>query len=131
MFKGIRTHLLLPRSLPRDVNRAKKLIFSALTGARAFMSNYRWGDAKGFRFFMLSDDMMYHMGDIIKAGQQYEFHVTSPLKGKIILKRDGIIVKEAKRARELGFKTRKKGVYRVEVFRGKKVWIFSNHIRVI
>ena len=95
------------------------------------MSNYRWGDAKGFRFFMQSDDIIYHMGDTIKAGLQCEFHVTSPLKGKIILKRDGIIVKEVKRARELGFKTRKKGVYRVEVFRGKKIWILSNHIRVV
>jgi len=131
LFKGIRTHLLLPRSLPRDINRAKKLIFGALTGAHAFISNYKWGDAKGFRFYMLSGDMMYHMGDTIKCGQQCEFHVTSPLKGKIILKRDGIVVKEVNRDRNLTFKTRKKGVYRVEVFRGKKVWIFSNHIRVV
>lgn len=130
LCQAIRTHFLLSRELPRDVEQAKSLIFDALTRARGFISNYRWGDARGFRFFARHGEDTYYMGDSISDSDIVEFVVLSPLRGTIILKRNGEPIGSIK-GRNFLFRSDKKGAYRVEVTRRGKVWVFSNHIRVL
>lgn len=129
LFKGIRTHILVPGELPEDTAAAKETVLGALKAARCYISNYRWGDARGFRFEAVSGGQTFQMGETIR-GQTAEFNVRLPLDGHITVKRDGLTVAEAK-GRNLSVTMDDKGAYRVEVRRKRKPWIFSNHIRLL
>ena len=129
LFKGIRTHVLVREELSTDVSAAKKTVMDALKSACCFISNFRWGDARGFRFEARSGNTDYSMGGTIRGGTA-EFRVTTPLPGYITLVRDGKDVL-SKKGRELVFSTEERGAYRVVVRRKKRPWIYSNHIRLL
>ncbi len=128
-FKTIRTHLILPEMLSQDLDTARKQVYDALLDCRAFVSNYRWGDAQGFRFEIHRSDQRATSGGEIGLTQDLETRVYCPHKGRIRIIADGRSVYEAS-TRELEYKLEKPGLYRVEVYRGRRGWIYSNHIRV-
>ena len=128
LFKGIRTHILLNDSMPEDVPEAKRTVLKALKEARCFISNFRWGDAKGFRFSAEAGDRHYTMGDTVR-GDSAVFTATLPTPGTITLLRDGVSVTETEGS-ELSFTADTPGAYRIEVRLKKKPWIYSNHIRL-
>ena len=127
LFKGIRTHVILDGPLSEDVADSKKRIVSALKRARCFISNHRWGDARGFRFEASSGMKALAMGDTV-AGEEIRFDIRSPSIGAIRLLRNGEPVARAEGI-ELSHTTDIPGAYRVEVRKNKKPWIYSNHIR--
>jgi len=127
LFKGIRTHIILEEKLSDDVIRSKNAILQALKNARCFISNHRWGDARGFGFYALSGGASWLMGDTVR-GKDVQFVVQLPEPGRISLLKDGEVVTTAEGI-ELSYNTRASGAYRVEVKKKKKPWIFSNHIR--
>jgi len=129
LFHGIRTHVILDEQLTEDVDRAKDAVLDALKSARCFISNYRWGDARGFRFEACSGNCTFHMGDTVRDNA-VEFNVTVPLYSRIILLRDGVHIKTTK-GNKLTYTASEPGAYRVEVKRKNKPWIYSNHIRLI
>ena len=49
-FRSLRTHLLLPEEMSKDVALAQKQIIEAIRDCRVFVSNCRWGDGSGFEF---------------------------------------------------------------------------------
>lgn len=128
-FKSIRTHILLTEPLSSQTSRAKKQILDALRDCRAFVSNYRWGDAKGFSFNAQASDKEVTIGDGINMKDEVKLSIQAPLDCYIKLVCDGKVVAETQ-SRKLEFATKKKGNYRVEAYRNKKGWIYSNHIRV-
>ena len=128
LFKGLRTHILVQNKLTEDVAQAKETVLNALKTARCFISNYRWGDARGFRFEARSGGKTYTMGNTVRE-ENAEFFVTVPLPGFITLLRDGKPVAAAKGS-EMIYTVSQPGAYRVEVRRKKKPWIYSNHIRL-
>lgn len=128
LFKGVRTHLLMDEPMPEELGVAKAAVFDALKNARCFISNRRWGDARGFRFNARADGTTGRMGDTVRADGA-EFSITVPSKGDIALVRDGETVMNT-RGRELTLSCDMPGAYRVEVRRRGKPWILSNHIRL-
>jgi len=128
-FKSIRTHLILDGPLSRDLPTAKSQVYGAIRGCRIFFSNYRWGEARDFRFEIAHAGHTALTGGKIKHDRDTIATVQTPLKGRIRLIANGHIISEAT-GRELRYRIETPGVYRVEVYRGKKGWIFSNHIRV-
>jgi len=128
LFKGIRTHILLEEELSSDVKRSKDAVLGALKNARCFISNHRWGDARGFRFAAETEQESGMMGDTMHAKGDIRFFVSVPKAGRIALFRNGAIVATAE-GTELSHMTRESGAYRVEVRNNDKPWIFSNHIR--
>ncbi|MCP4570459.1 MAG: histidinol-phosphatase [FCB group bacterium] len=128
-FKSIRTHLLLDRPLSKDLPEAKKQVYRAIRDCRAFVSNYRWGEAENFHFEIAGSSDTAISGDQITLGGTTEARITAPLKGRIRLIGNGLVVAE-QTGREFSHRLTEPGVYRAEVYRGKKGWIFSNHIRV-
>ena len=129
LFKGIRTHVLLDEPVPREAEAARDAILGALRAAKCFITNYRWGDARGFRFSAETGGGHFTMGDTVRA-ESAVFSVRIPLKGRIILFRDGAVVASAD-GTELDRRTPEPGAYRVEVRRKGRPWIFSNHIRLV
>lgn len=129
LFKGIRTHILTREPLSEDPASAKKAVIDALKTARCFISIFRWGDARGFRFEARSGNTASMMGDTIR-GDSARFIVKTPLPGRIILIKDGCPVGETI-GREFVYDATEYGAYRVEVRRKHKPWIYSNHIRLL
>jgi len=109
---------------------AEKEVFEALSSGRCFVSNYRGGDGKGFRFWAEGNGQEFSMGSRIHNVGKFLFKVESPLNGDIRLLRDGQIVKRFK-GKRLTYQGEGKGVYRVEIFRKKRGWIYSNPIVVV
>jgi hypothetical protein len=128
-FKSLRMHLLLIEALSSDNRTAKSQIIQAIRDCRVFISNYRRGDARGFLFYAQSKNRIVGMGESISTSEKVSFSVRTPAECKIRILRDGNLVKEVK-ARQLSYETQEPGNYRVEAYKGKRGWIFSNHIRV-
>jgi len=128
-LKSIRTHVLLDESLTPDVQASKEAVYRSLTRGRAYVSHYRWGDAKGFRFWAESKSQRADMGDSIDGTGSLAMKVTVPQEADVRFIKDGTLM-DTLRGREVAMPVQAPGLYRVEVYRRGRAWIFSNHIRV-
>jgi hypothetical protein len=134
-FRSIRTHLLTKKPLCIDGNRlsfkeAEMEIFDSLSKGRCFIVNSSLGDGRNFRFWAESKKKSYPMGSRIRGVEELIYHAQTPLFSDIRLIRNGMEVMRIK-GKEISYKTREKGVYRIEVFRRKRGWIYSNPIVII
>ncbi len=129
-FKSLRSHLILNESLSDDFSTAKNQIYSAIRDCRVFISNYRWGEAASFQFEIESGNQSALCGGEVRLGSSTVAKISLPLKGKIRLIRSGQLSGETDGI-SAEFQISQPGVYRVEVYRGRRGWIFSNHIRVL
>lgn len=131
-FQTIRTHLLLKEALGanKDSQNDISLVFDALRNCRCFVSNLYQGDAAGFSFYAENDIEKVTMGEQLKFDPHSYFHVNLPREAEVIFIRNG---KEIKRiiGREISIKIENSGIYRVEVYRQKRPWIYSNHLRIL
>jgi hypothetical protein len=133
-FRSIRTHLLLEKPLRTDEGKRpfseiEEDIFRALFLGRCFIVNHYVGDGRGFRFWAEGDGRRYSMGSRVPTPGELTFHVTLPLPGKIRLLKSGHVLKRQHGSR-LEWKAKEAGVYRVEVFRKGRGWIYANPIVV-
>lgn len=128
-FKSLRTHLLLDEPLARELAAAKRQFYQAIRNCRIFVSNYRHGDASGFRFQATRPGQKVTIGGNLEFGPNTTITVRTPRSALIRLIRDGRPVLEAK-GDEIEYPADREGLYRVEAYRKKKGWIFSNHIRI-
>jgi hypothetical protein len=128
-FKSLRSHLILSEPLSQDLDKARKQVYDAIRDCRVFLSNYRWGEAKDFRFEIKTASETAISGGQVILDDETQAIVSVPLSGRIRLIGNGKLVAE-KKGKSFEHVITKPGVYRIEVYRGKKGWIFSNHIRV-
>jgi hypothetical protein len=128
-FKSLRTHILISEPLSRDIAIAGCQVYDAIRDCRVFVSNYRWGDAAGFRFQAENDNQSAIAGGSLPSCDGAVIYAFSPDIATIRIVHDGRIIYEEK-GRELKFMPRKNGIYRAEVYKGDRGWIFSNHIRI-
>lgn len=129
MFKSIRTHLLSGMDIRKlDAKATETEIINVIKSGRCFLSNYRRGDARGFRFFIQSSPTELQMGDTggFSSGTLI---VLLPCKAFCKVFRDGEIYhSEMTDHLEIDVP---EGIYRVEAERGQRGWIYSNHIKLI
>ncbi len=132
LFRTIRTHVLLKDDLTKGSAAQKNihLIYDALKQAQCYVSNVALGNANGFRMIAFSNDEETTVGGTIRLCNSLRLRVSVAGGDKTRLIHNGDISKERKGA-ETEFVLSQKGVYRVEVYKDKRAWIFSNHIRVI
>jgi hypothetical protein len=130
-LKGIRTHLFLSEPLPRDnPRRANELVLNALKNGRGFISNYRRNDARGTRFFIEYGNGQYGLPGFDEhepppSALPARIHVQSIEKARILLYRNGALMRQCKGS-SAHFDISEKGSYRVEICKGKNVWVYSN-----
>jgi len=135
LFKSIRTHILTEEEIKKGrsedaVEKAKKIIYSALEKGSSFIANDYHGDSKGFKFFAEADRKIYNMGDKVPKTSKVKLRIFVPgSNAEIKLIRNGRVI-ESWEDQEVSFNVNSKGVYRVEVYLNGKAWIFSNHIRI-
>lgn len=129
-FKSIRTHILIPEPVPDDYGSLKKSIYDSLKSCRVFISNYRWGDADGFKFIVTNDHGTASIGDELPLDDNTEVDVILPSTASLRLICNNSCIYSGK-DNQFKIKLTKPGLYRVEVYVNKKGWIFSNHLKLI
>jgi len=131
-FRSIRTHVLLSESLnpagrQLPFAEAEDRIYDALIAGRAFIVNASLGDGRGFRFWAEKNDRSFPMGSRIHGSSGCLLRARSPCCGTMRLLRDGKVIHEI-RGEGVDLDCRRAGVYRIEVFRKRRGWIYSNPI---
>jgi len=128
-FRSLRTHLLLTEELSREIPIARRQIYEAIRDCRVFVSNFRWGDASGFKFMARRGAQEAIAGGSVDSYKDAIIQVQTPNKAKIRLIGNGERLVEID-ASNLEYKPKQNGLYRVEVLKRNKGWIYSNHIRI-
>lgn len=134
-FRTIRTHLLLPRPFTRDVRSDRLLVMEALREGACFIANHEEGDPTGFRFMGWHGERWVEMGQEVQTERSGEVFLSARLPyvhhGKPLLRllKDGQPIAETQDC-DLQAWDQGPGVYRVEVWRQGRGWIFSNPIYV-
>jgi hypothetical protein len=127
-LKGIRTHLYVASDFSKsDFRVAQPIVHDSIRNGHGFISNFRQGDARGSCIFFRKPD-----GTLIPPGliedsvePKGSFWVTVPQQCRIVLIKNGKSVAESF-GREAHFSIQEKGLYRIEVYRKHKAWIYSN-----
>jgi len=128
-FRSIRTHLLLEQPFSGDIIKARDQVFNAIRKCRVFVSNYRWGDAQGFQFYAREKNRIYLIGDNVEFSPELTLIMRSPDIADIRLVKDGTPVL-TQIGSSFQFAVHSPGIYRVELYKNKRGWIYSNHIRI-
>ncbi len=129
-FRSIRTHLILDKPFSSDIKDVREQIFDSIRNCRVFVSNYRWGDARGFRFFARAKNRIFHVGETLDFSDELTLSMQSPKIADIRLIKDGKPVL-TQTGNKFEIAVQAPGIYRVELFRKNRGWIYSNHIRVL
>ncbi|MCF7885154.1 MAG: histidinol-phosphatase [Candidatus Marinimicrobia bacterium] len=129
MFKSIRTHLLLEQPFDQSIEEeeAENIIYNNIEAGRNFISNYRRGDARGFRFWAENGNTKIQMGETYQA-EEVKILAQLPRKADIKVIRNGTIYKKLETSHlELQVPA---GNYRLEVEVKNRGWIYTNHIKI-
>lgn len=128
-FRSLRTHIILDEPLAADFETASRQLYRALVRCRVFNSNRRWGDADRFMFVADDGGRRVVSGDSLDDHQGVKITVKLPSKATIRLVAGGNSVAETL-SDGLDYAVPAPGLYRVEAWKGRRGWIFSNHIRI-
>ena len=128
-FRSLQTHLILDQPLASDFATASAQVYDALARCRVFNSNARWGDATDFVFTACHGEKTVVSGDSLPGYEGVTLSVKVPSKATIKLIGNGKLVAESS-CDCLDYAVTTPGLYRAEVWRGRRGWIFSNHIRI-
>jgi hypothetical protein len=128
-FRSLRTYVLLPEPLSRDLVTAKGQLFEAIRDCRVFFANLRWGDAGGFLFEASNGQEHAVSGGRLQKHEGAVLDVTTPARARIEIVRNGKPVCRVTHSR-LSYRVTEPGLYRVEVRKWNRGWIYSNHIRI-
>lgn len=126
-LKGIRTHIYIDQKNDfSNFAATKKAILKGLQNGHGFISNFRRGDARGSIFFLRHKNGHLSFPGIQKSPSlPAQIVVEIPKEGRIILMADGKAINQAD-GKTAVFNIEKKGIYRIEVYKKSKAWIYSN-----
>jgi len=133
LFRGINTHLLLPRALTGDLDVDRRLVLTALAEGSCFVANDHHHQSRGFDFW-LENEGRRRCGQGAEARVHAGNHLVWRLPDRALARviKDGRVVLEI--TSDNGrLEPNGPGVYRLEVFWptrffGRRPWIFSNPV---
>ncbi|UCC43085.1 MAG: histidinol-phosphatase [Candidatus Zixiibacteriota bacterium] len=128
-FRTLRTHVMLPERLSDDFEIARDQVYAALRDCRAFGSNMRWGSADGFQFTAENSSEKAISGGSVSDVQNTRLWVDLPSRALVRIVGNGSTLLQTE-SESVDYAVTQAGIYRVEAWKGKRGWIFSNHIRV-
>lgn len=129
-FRSLLTYLVLREPLARDAKAAAGQVCDALRGCHVYGANVRWGDARDFRFEATLGDRRHVAGEEVRYEAGLSLYVTTPRPGQIRVFRNGEQTL-AKTDQQISIPVDRPGMYRIEVWRNGRGWIFSNHMRIV
>jgi len=129
MFKSIRTHLLMKNPIQKNdtTAEAETKILNAIKNGNSFISNLKRGNAEGFQFWAQSENGVAQIGEKLVVDKAV-LNAYLPEKGFCKVVRNGEIFHiEHTNKLELEIPP---GIYRLEVERKNRGWIYTNHINL-
>ncbi len=134
-FRLVRVHALV--RLPLDDTLSENDVLKALASGNCFTGFDVFGDTRGFRFHARDGNEQAIMGDEISIEEEVRLSVDVPVPARVVLLRNGDVVKDESNTRAVAFLARERGSYRVEVYLpqlgaplSENPWIISNPIYV-
>ena len=129
-FKTLRTIVYCPE-LPRSSTRARGMIWSALRQGHSYIGNESLGPTAPFQFtYEDPSGMLYYMGETVHYVPGGHVHVQLPDEAEIVI-RHNVMPLFWGMGSNIRFPVTGPGVYRIEAYRDRKVWLFSNAIRIM
>ncbi|MEW6411505.1 MAG: histidinol-phosphatase [Candidatus Zixiibacteriota bacterium] len=128
-FRCLRTHIIMADRFSDDFDTAKRQLYDAIRDCRLYFSNMRWGAADDFEFYLQSGSEKVTCGGTLTSPNGARLIVNLPSTADLRLVHNGETIVQAD-TDALDFSEIRKGIYRVEAWKGSRGWIFSNHIRV-
>jgi hypothetical protein len=133
-FQIVRTHALIEKDRPLNT----ETLLEAIKSGHCYIAFDILADATGFRFAADNGQASVVMGDALALNDGgVRLTVTTPIKSRIVLFRNGQAMEEAPEALGKEFTVRERGVYRVEVYLDAlgssfrtRPWIISNPVYV-
>jgi hypothetical protein len=129
-FRFLRTHLLVPQPLSRDLEADRDTLFTALREGHGYIAMDALAPARGFRFTAEGSGAPPMGGEAPAAPLTLRTSVPQPAALRLL--RDGDEIASASAATELAHDVAEPGVYRVEArlrAHGRdRTWILSNPI---
>ena len=114
-----------------------KGLLDAIAAGHCFIGFDLFGETTGFRFTAHDQDENRMMGDEIKLENEVRLNVSLPVPGRIVLLKDGTVIRDDTGISAKDYTVTEKGSYRVEVYlpqlpkpAGDQPWIISNPIYV-
>lgn len=121
-FRTVQTHVFAD-------SLSKQGIIEALRAGRAYLSFDVRKKVQGFYYVAQTGNQLTFMGETVEISHDLRFEVQLPEKAEIRLLREGQMVLSVE-SDHLDTPVEREGVYRIEVYRKKKLWILSNPIYV-
>jgi hypothetical protein len=131
VFKIVQTHVLIPKETPISAGS----LLNAIAGGHCFISFDLFQDGTGFSFSADNGTEKKMMGDEISLSDGVRLTVSTPVKTRIRIIRNGELNEEQSDVTRHEFVVQQKGVYRIEAYldqlpMDEKLWIISNPIYV-
>ena len=132
-FHLVRNHVLIARGARFD----QTSLLSAIARGHSYIAFDIFSDPTGFLFSAERDGQRWIMGDELALDERSVLlRAQTPLPARILLIKDGVVIKEARGTTSLEHRTDEAGAYRIEVYLerlpliAEKPWIISNQIRL-
>jgi hypothetical protein len=132
-FGVVRNHVLLEKNQPFNTDS----LLAALAAGHSYFSFDMLCDAAGFSYTARNGSEQRMMGDEISLSDGVRLRVTTPVKSRVRLFKDGSLLREVTISEATEFPITQQGVYRIEAFLDQlpqplndKPWIISNPIYI-
>lgn len=132
-FSIVRNHVLIEKEKPLTT----EALLSALSSGHSYIAFDIFGNSSGFTFTAENKQGSKMMGDEIELLDGVRLIVTTPVKARVLLIKDGQVIRDEDGASKKEFPVGERGVYRVEVYLTQlgtlvkdKPWIISNPIYI-
>jgi hypothetical protein len=132
-FSIVRNHVLIEKEKPLT----SETLLAALASGHSYIAFDLFGDSTGFTFTAENSQGKKIMGDEIELLDGVRLIVTTPVNSRVLLIKDGQIIRDEDGASSKEYAVTERGVYRVEIYLTQlgslvkdKPWIISNPIYV-
>ena len=133
-FKTINTHILIENELTGDAKKDSGMILTALGKGNAFIANDMISPGKGFMFNLEKSGKTWIMGDEVDFSEGQILTASLPAEAECVLLRDGEVILQNRKCRQISFPVKAPGCYRLECYRRflfeRRGWLFSNPIYI-
>jgi hypothetical protein len=132
-FSTVRNHVLIEKDKPLTT----ETLLTALASGHCYIAFDLFGDSTGFTFTAENNQGKKIMGDEIELLDGVRLTVTTPVNSRVLLIKDGQVIRDEDGTARKEYPINERGVYRVEVYLTQlgsllkdKPWIISNPIYV-
>jgi hypothetical protein len=132
-FSVVRNHVLIEKEKPLT----SETLLNSLASGHCYIAFDLFGDSTGFIFTAENNHEQKIMGDEIALLDGVRLIVTTPVSSRVLLIKDGQVIRDEEGAAKKVFPVTERGIYRVEVYLTQlgslvkdKPWIISNPIYI-